>query len=554
MKWRRIGAVGSVLAGLLVAATCVIGGQTALAGAGWVTTQLTTGPEHTEPQLSGNRAVWLTYDGSNTQVFTQRIGVDADPSQLTTDANNHESPQVSGDRVVWRATVGANEQIFTQHIGDAHPSQLTTDANDHYWPQVSGDRVVWTGRDNGHYQVFTLKVGVDTSATQLTTDAHEHTAPQVDVDRVVWEGTDDELHREIFTQNVAFDTVATQLTTDTNDHYRPNVSGDRVVWLGWLGGYPQVFTELVAPGSTPSQITTDANDHEYASVSGDRIVWQGWADYHPQVFTQKIGVDASPIEVTSDRQHYHQPPHVSGDRVVWSAQTTAVPEPIYQVFTRDMGVDASPVQITFGSSQQQWPLVSGNRILWSSYEGNHYQISTAALGCRLHYAADAHGSVVGASTQVVAYDGSCTPVTAVPAAGYHFASWSDDSTANPRTDVHVTADATRTATFAANPVISTKLKLSGLASVKVKKSYKVSGTITPGAAAGSVKVVWKRYYSRAYRTVKTTYATIAGGKFSSSYKPTTRGKWRAYVSYAGQFAATVTYQASATVYKAFTVK
>ena len=39
-------------------------------------------------------------------------------------------------------------------------------------------------------------------------------------------------------------------------------------------------------------------------------------------------------------------------------------------------------------------------------------------------------------------------VTAVPNAGYHFVDWSDASTANPRTDMNVTANLSVTANFA----------------------------------------------------------------------------------------------------------
>ena len=41
-----------------------------------------------------------------------------------------------------------------------------------------------------------------------------------------------------------------------------------------------------------------------------------------------------------------------------------------------------------------------------------------------------------------------TAVTAVPETGYHFVNWSDGSTANPRTDLDVTANLTVTANFA----------------------------------------------------------------------------------------------------------
>ena len=52
------------------------------------------------------------------------------------------------------------------------------------------------------------------------------------------------------------------------------------------------------------------------------------------------------------------------------------------------------------------------------------------------------------TSQTVNYGEDGTPVTAVPNAGYRFVGWSDDSTANPRTDLDVMADVDVTANFA----------------------------------------------------------------------------------------------------------
>ena len=68
----------------------------------------------------------------------------------------------------------------------------------------------------------------------------------------------------------------------------------------------------------------------------------------------------------------------------------------------------------------------------------------------LTYTAGANGSIRGTSPQTVDYGADGTAVTAVPAPGYHFVSWSDASTANPRTDTNVTANITVTANFAIN--------------------------------------------------------------------------------------------------------
>jgi uncharacterized repeat protein (TIGR02543 family) len=69
----------------------------------------------------------------------------------------------------------------------------------------------------------------------------------------------------------------------------------------------------------------------------------------------------------------------------------------------------------------------------------------------LNYAAGAGGSLTGNTSQTVNYGEDGTAVTAVPNTGYHFVNWSDGSTANPRTDTHVTANVNVTATFAQVP-------------------------------------------------------------------------------------------------------
>jgi len=65
----------------------------------------------------------------------------------------------------------------------------------------------------------------------------------------------------------------------------------------------------------------------------------------------------------------------------------------------------------------------------------------------LTYFAGPNGTISGAATQIVAYGGSGTPVTAVPNANYVFLNWSDGSTANPRTDTNVAGNLSVTANF-----------------------------------------------------------------------------------------------------------
>ncbi len=68
----------------------------------------------------------------------------------------------------------------------------------------------------------------------------------------------------------------------------------------------------------------------------------------------------------------------------------------------------------------------------------------------LRYLAGDHGAILGVTSQTVNYGDSGTAVTAAPALGYNFVSWSDSSTANPRIDTSVATNISVTAIFASN--------------------------------------------------------------------------------------------------------
>lgn len=69
----------------------------------------------------------------------------------------------------------------------------------------------------------------------------------------------------------------------------------------------------------------------------------------------------------------------------------------------------------------------------------------------LTYIAGANGSLGGTTQQTVNAGASGAAVTAVALTGYRFINWSDGSTANPRTEVNVTASLNVTAIFAVIP-------------------------------------------------------------------------------------------------------
>jgi uncharacterized repeat protein (TIGR02543 family) len=68
-----------------------------------------------------------------------------------------------------------------------------------------------------------------------------------------------------------------------------------------------------------------------------------------------------------------------------------------------------------------------------------------------------NGALAGTTSQSIKYNGSSSPVAAVPASGYHFVNWTGTggfatTTSNPLTVNNVTASVVLTANFAQNPV------------------------------------------------------------------------------------------------------
>jgi hypothetical protein len=75
----------------------------------------------------------------------------------------------------------------------------------------------------------------------------------------------------------------------------------------------------------------------------------------------------------------------------------------------------------------------------------------AAPNYTLTYTAGTGGSITGTDPQTVSQGSDGSAVTAVPASGYVFVNWSDNSTANPRTDTNVIANVAVTANFGLTP-------------------------------------------------------------------------------------------------------
>jgi hypothetical protein len=114
------------------------------------------------------------------------------------------------------------------------------------------------------------------------------------------------------------------------------------------------------------------------------------------------------------------------------------------------------------------------------------QSSVEVIRYILSYSAAAGGSLTGSTTQSVAYGQDGTSVTALPSGNYYFYSWSDGSTANPRTDLDISADVSVTANFYANSgaaFVPPGAKGEGAVDLSVKMGASASLGVLPKSGA-----------------------------------------------------------------------
>jgi hypothetical protein len=90
-------------------------------------------------------------------------------------------------------------------------------------------------------------------------------------------------------------------------------------------------------------------------------------------------------------------------------------------------------------------------------------------------------------------------------------------------------------------------------SVKLRKSLKLAGTVMPAAASGWVTIAKSRQVNGKWRGAGSACVRVSGGRFSYTFKPGSRGKWRFVATYSGGSDAATAYLGSKSAAKAVRV-
>ena len=91
---------------------------------------------------------------------------------------------------------------------------------------------------------------------------------------------------------------------------------------------------------------------------------------------------------------------------------------------------------------------------------------------------------------------------------------------------------------------STVTRLSGPSSVKVRKTLKLTGTVSPKTATGTVAIAKTRLSAGKWKSTGSAKVRVTKGKFTYSFKPTTKGRWHFVAKYSGGVVGTTVYKSS----------
>jgi len=258
------------------------------AASSWTITQLTNNDTNDHwPAISGTNVVWLGWDGSDSEIYSNFAG------QLPTnsmDENYHEPPAISGTNVVWAGWDGSDWEIYSNFAG-----QLTNNSTIDDIPAISGTNVVWAQRDGSDWEICSNFTG------QLTNNSTEDLWPAISGTNVVWEGWDGS-DWEIYSN------FAGQLTNNSTDDRFPAISGTNVVWQGYDGSDWEIYSNFAG------QLTNNSTDDVFPAISGTNVVWVvGWGT----PFWVGGGIRSNFAGQLFD-QHTHDRPAISGTNVVWA--------------------------------------------------------------------------------------------------------------------------------------------------------------------------------------------------------------------------------------------
>lgn len=201
----------------------------------------------------------------------------------------------------------------------------TSGLSDSYQPKIDGENIVWCKfyPENQTSGIVLYNITTGTEIPLTSQSNLDHANPAISGNYIVYSGQapDDPIYRIYLYQ---IDTATTSLLTSPDDQiYRvlPAISGSYAVWSEFETGYGRiVLHNLITDSSLVISADSELLDNSFPSISGDYVVWQAMDSSNStcSIWLHRIianeTVCLTPIEGSSSQQA----PSISGDRIIYA--------------------------------------------------------------------------------------------------------------------------------------------------------------------------------------------------------------------------------------------
>ncbi len=315
-------------------------------------TQLTTNGISKNPDISGNKIVWIEdskdvilFDGSTSNVIP-----DLDLNLVT-------SPQISAEGILWKGYINGWQNFYhdgiitTQFTNGSYPSDV----------KLSGTHIAWrnapANSNSSLEEVYLYKSSTETTV-QLTDNNSRESSVDIDGQNVVWQGVG----------NTVYFYNGNSVATLTSNGVSPHVSGDQVVWESYTGGIKDQIN--LYDGNTTTQIANDDSIRLQGFFDGN-VIWSQWDGNDFELFrydgnttlqitdndfNDRLSPDSTP---SSSSANSSTALDGAGDRLVWSSYVNGN----WEIFYYD---GTETIQVTDNDIDDLNPKISGDRLVWNT--------------------------------------------------------------------------------------------------------------------------------------------------------------------------------------------
>jgi len=309
-------------------------------------------------------------------------------------------PSISGNMTLWEESVASHTfAIYMRMVdppNDVYGSKVRVydTAGNQRWPVADRGTAVWGQQRSGNYDIafanYDPESGEFVDHTFITNTAWNEWLPEIHDDKVIWV---DDGQDTIELAVVSFATAEVVARAKIADYHislndiKPTIHTDNVVWHDKLPGendtelfYRQCFSD----GSMGPifQLTDDEYNQVEPHVYGYNLVWID--DRHGEnrdVYLGELNPQSGmgrEWRVTTDEAKVMERPRLSDDLIIWTDARERVNDYTFNdsIFVREYSLMTGPegpeVRVTTHAATEQYPRVSGNRVIYQQWNDLEY--------------------------------------------------------------------------------------------------------------------------------------------------------------------------------------